>query len=196
MFPLLCWWTGIFMLRGSPSNSPRLPRESPLGHRARQVFTLSSVPLASRWPSILENIKLLCGSEAIDKCIALGDEEFVFLWIGRGKVRMGGGATLYILFQQLQVFLKIGLWCRFFFFLITQFWNSAAFLPFKGIFAVASHLEYTAFQTKEVYFVIKLILPLSGNKEEMRLWTRLWGIFLSQTKLLFSWGFYFKPRVQ
>lgn len=116
MFPLLCWWTGIFMLRGSPSNSPRLPRESPLGHRARQVFTLSSVPLASRWPSILENIKLLCGSEAIDKCIALGDEEFVFLWIGRGKVRMGGGATLYILFQQLQVFLKIGLWCRFFFF--------------------------------------------------------------------------------
>lgn len=113
MFPLLCWWTGIFMLRGSPSNSPRLSRESPLGHRARQVFTLSSVPLASRWPSILENIKLLCGSEAIDKYIALGNEEFVFLWVGRGKVGMGGGATLYTLFQQLQVFLKVGLWCRF-----------------------------------------------------------------------------------
>lgn len=168
MFPLLCWWTGIFMLRGSPSNSPRLSRESPLGHRARQVFTLSSVPLASRWPSILENIKLLCGSEAIDKYIALGNEEFVFLWVGRGKVGMGGGATLYTLFQQLQVFLKVGLWCR----LKkkkSQFWNSAAFLPFKGNFAVASHVEYTAFQTKEVYFVIKLILPLSGSKEEMRL---------------------------
>ena len=51
---------------------------------------------------------------------------------------------------------------------------------------MASHLEYTAFQTKEVYFVIKLVLHLSGSKEEMRLWARLWGISLSQTKLQFS----------
>ena len=34
---------------------------------------------------------------------------------GTREGRDGGGATLYILFQQLQVFLKIGLWCWFFF---------------------------------------------------------------------------------